>query len=479
MLNILVGGKDRVMSQQVEWRYCEKCHALFYNGFPTKGRCPGGIASIGGHTPQGFNFELSYDVPEIATAQAAWRYCSKCGVMFYDGYPDKGACIGGGGHTADGFNFTLPHDVAETPTAQAAWRYCGACHSMYYDGYPAKGLCPANKQSNLERGTYYLGHTASGFNFVLPHDLPAPAPPDGYPTFAFTGPVWVLGLDHQEAQSVEGALNLIAKVISEVVPPPVDLITSAVSGALTTASQYIQLMDTLGGNQGVDVQGVVGVNGVIVTPHVSGMYQKMIEGARAGIAAATIVDFIIALAKAVPSVGSELGIQTVATVFAAVAANTPLGWALAGAAGAAINLLLPAPDPNEHGGIHADRTTVGPWESFILSEIPPGSLVTVLSWQGLFSAQNGGGGDVFANRPQRGPWETWALLDNHDGTVSLKSTNGPYLTATNGGGPGSYCVANAPTIGPNEKFHLENLPNGHIALKTAAKGTYLSVQSGK
>ena len=225
--------------------------------------------------------------------------------------------------------------------------------------------------------------------------------------------------------------------------------------------------------------GVVGVNGVIVTPHVSGMYQKMIEGARAGIAAATNVDFIIALAKAVPSVGSELGIQTVATVFAAVAANTPLGWALAGAAGAAINLLLPAPDPNEHGGIHADRTTVGPWESFILSEIPPGSLVTVLSWQGLFSAQNGGGGDVFANRPQRGPWETWALLDNHDGTVSLKSTNGPYLTATNGGGPGSYCVASAPTIGPNEKFHLENLPNGHIALKTAAKGTYLSVQSGK
>ncbi|MGA2600026.1 MAG: hypothetical protein ABSH09_23905 [Bryobacteraceae bacterium] len=468
------------MGQQADWRYCEKCHVLFYDGFPAKGRCPGGIAGIGGHTAQGYDFDLSYDLPESGTAQAAWRYCAKCGVMFYDGYSDKGSCAAGGGHQSQGFNFTLPHDIAATPNAQAAWRYCGACHSMYYDGYPAKGLCPATRTSNLQRGTFYLGHQASGFDFVLPHDLPA-APGDGYPTFSITGLVWVVGLDHQEAQTVEDFLDLVSAAIKKApIPPPVDEIADAVTATLSLAKSYIKLMDDLGGSQGVDVQGVIGVNGVIVTPHVSGIYQEMIQGARTGVGIATVADFLIALASAVPAAGAGLGIQAVAAAFAAVAAGSPIGWAVAGAAGVAVNLLLPAPDPNEHGGIHADRTTAGAWEKFLLSQIPPGDMVSILSWLGLFSAQNGGDdtGDVFANRPKLGQWETWAILNNSDGTVSFKSLNGRYLTATNGGGPGSYCLVNATAIGPNEKFHLENLPGGHIALKTAAKGTYLSVQPG-
>jgi hypothetical protein len=63
--------------------------------------------------------------------------------------------------------------------------------------------------------------------------------------------------------------------------------------------------------------------------------------------------------------------------------------------------------------------------------------------------------------------------------VSFKSTDGHYLTALNGGGDGSYCSVNATAIGPNEKFHMEYLPNGRVALKTMVKGTYVSVQSGK
>jgi cytochrome c5 len=94
--------------------------------------------------------------------QQDWRYCQKCHSMFYDGYPNKGNCAAGGGHDAQGFMFFLPHDLAETPTAQGAWRYCQKCHSMFYDGYPNKGNCAAGD-----------GHDAQGFNFVLPHDLPA------------------------------------------------------------------------------------------------------------------------------------------------------------------------------------------------------------------------------------------------------------------------------------------------------------------
>ena len=42
-----------------------------------------------------------------AATQDAWRYCRKCHVMFFDGFPNKGRCAAGGGHVAQGFNFVL------------------------------------------------------------------------------------------------------------------------------------------------------------------------------------------------------------------------------------------------------------------------------------------------------------------------------------------------------------------------------------
>ena len=137
---------------QDAWRYCRKCHVMFFDGFPNKGRCAAG----GGHVAQGFNFILPYNASETKQAQAAWRYCDKCHAMFYDGYPQKGACAAGGGHVAQGFNFVLPHDVPPRGVVQAAWRYCDKCHAMFYDGYPNKGRCAAGG-----------GHVAQGFNFVL------------------------------------------------------------------------------------------------------------------------------------------------------------------------------------------------------------------------------------------------------------------------------------------------------------------------
>ncbi|WP_428338671.1 hypothetical protein [Mycobacterium sp.] len=52
---------------------------------------------------------LNHDLPETNGAQAQWRFCNRCHGLFYDGYPDKGHCPAGGGHHAQGFNFVLPH----------------------------------------------------------------------------------------------------------------------------------------------------------------------------------------------------------------------------------------------------------------------------------------------------------------------------------------------------------------------------------
>jgi hypothetical protein len=142
------------MPQQSEWRYCQKCHAMFYDGFGNKGRCQAG----GAHVAQGLNFTLLYGDQNVGAAQTSWRFCDKCYVMFYDGYGDKGSCATAGGHSAQGIVFSLTHSVPGSATAQNNWRYCQKCHAMFYDGYGNKGACSAGG-----------GHLAQGLNFVLSH----------------------------------------------------------------------------------------------------------------------------------------------------------------------------------------------------------------------------------------------------------------------------------------------------------------------
>jgi hypothetical protein len=137
---------------QDNWRYCEKCHVMFFDGYSNKGSCAAG----GGHAAQGFMFVLSYAIPESDHAQAHWRYCEKCHAMFFNGYPIAGVCPAGGAHTAQGYKFVLWHDAKPPETAQTSWRYCEKCHVMFYNGYSDKGRCPAGD-----------GHKAQGFNFIL------------------------------------------------------------------------------------------------------------------------------------------------------------------------------------------------------------------------------------------------------------------------------------------------------------------------
>lgn len=144
-----------MVDQQGAWRFCHKCNVMFYDGFPAKGACPSG----GGHEPAGYNFLVPHDSVENPTNQMNWRFCHKCNVMFYDGFAGKGVCPMGGGHEAAGYNFLLPHDVPASSVAQQDWRFCGRCNALFFDGFPSKGNCPAGG-----------GHGAAGWNFVIPHE---------------------------------------------------------------------------------------------------------------------------------------------------------------------------------------------------------------------------------------------------------------------------------------------------------------------
>jgi hypothetical protein len=135
---------------QNEWRSCNKCRTLFYNGFRNKGRCPAGgrhAANLGGQ------FILTYDSP--GPGQRDWRFCNKCFALFFDGFPNKGVCAAGGGHFAQGFNFTLLHDT-RAAGHQPNWRFCNKCEVLFYNADSSKGVCAAGG-----------GHVAAGYKFIL------------------------------------------------------------------------------------------------------------------------------------------------------------------------------------------------------------------------------------------------------------------------------------------------------------------------
>jgi hypothetical protein len=305
-------------------------------------------------------------------------------------------------------------------------------------------------------------------------DALKPAPPPANQAtgkFSNTGPVWWLSLDNDQTHLAESLAATAGAAAFAFIPPPFGL---AVSGAIEASIPYIEAINKFGGYNGVEINGVVGTLGVIVTPRVGGVYGDLIQAARLSVSGRTIIDFVVMASSKVPQLAAALEIPVVASIFGAVASGTPVGAAIAAALGFFVDKAGPVPDINAHGSVLANRDQAKEWESFLMAQIGQGNQVGLLSWQGLFSAQGGGGAGVYANRPELKEWETWTLIDNNDGTVSFQTINGHFLCAEEGGG--RECQANRTAIGNWEKFYIVNLPNGKIALKTHDKGKFVSVQ---
>jgi hypothetical protein len=110
-------GVPETPNAQTKWRMCKNCKAMFYNGYKGKGQCPANETVHNGKKIGGphvadpeFQYVLPHDVPEKPTTQSQWRFCSKCFALFYNGFPKKGICKAGGEHVAAGYNFVMPHE---------------------------------------------------------------------------------------------------------------------------------------------------------------------------------------------------------------------------------------------------------------------------------------------------------------------------------------------------------------------------------
>ncbi|MBI1896337.1 MAG: hypothetical protein HYS04_07340 [Acidobacteria bacterium] len=95
------------LNRQEGWRKCIHCKGLFYDGSDSKGVCPG----RGGHAADaaGFNFRLPAGMPAGVSQQDNWRFCDKCFSMFYLPQNAAGICAAGGDHHAASESYVLDH----------------------------------------------------------------------------------------------------------------------------------------------------------------------------------------------------------------------------------------------------------------------------------------------------------------------------------------------------------------------------------
>ncbi|MGV9680650.1 hypothetical protein ACWDSJ_35710 [Nocardia sp. NPDC003482] len=138
---------------QAAWRFCFRCHGMFFDGYPSKGVCP----AVGGHAAAGWMFYLPHDHSGSWESQDQWRFCGSCSNMFWAGDPaQQGVCPAGGGpHRATGYNFFLPH--ASGAPGQDGWRFCVRCRILFWQG---------GTQGDHRCAAGGL-HAAQGFNFIL------------------------------------------------------------------------------------------------------------------------------------------------------------------------------------------------------------------------------------------------------------------------------------------------------------------------
>ncbi|WP_028051117.1 lectin [Cellulomonas sp. URHD0024] len=112
---------------------------------------------------------------------------------------------------------------------------------------------------------------------------------------------------------------------------------------------------------------------------------------------------------------------------------------------------------------------------------PPPSTTTTVSLRArvnsrYVAAENAGASALIANRTAIGPWETFDLITNQDASISLRAhANNAYVTAENAGA--AALIANRTAIGPWEKFDLIRNADGSVSLRAHANNAYVTAEN--
>jgi hypothetical protein len=100
-------------------------------------------------------------LPNGFTLQAEWRYCHKCGGMFYAGNETMGTCPAGKEHDGtNSFRYVMRAGLDKSDGVQGGWRRCKKCEGLFYGGEGAK-KCPAGDEHDPDAAEYLIAHTTA------------------------------------------------------------------------------------------------------------------------------------------------------------------------------------------------------------------------------------------------------------------------------------------------------------------------------
>jgi M6 family metalloprotease-like protein len=134
------------------WLECKHCQGLYYKNASNK-NCP---STNSVHEPlyASDDHRIVRDKPD-EPGQQGWRYCTKCGQLFYGPAGNAGVCPAGGQHAAASYNHTLLMDTPEI-VGHNNWRRCTQCQVSYFPRGSNHGVCPAGGAHLPATNTYVL-----------------------------------------------------------------------------------------------------------------------------------------------------------------------------------------------------------------------------------------------------------------------------------------------------------------------------------
>ena len=202
-----------------------------------------------------------------------------------------------------------------------------------------------------------------------------------------------------------------------------------IAAALVVSQGYLETIDLIGGNNGVNISGVLGA--MIVTP--------------AGI----------------PIIGEAFQflsgiINGAANIIATAASAIFHGFGhVFGFAG--------------RGQLHANENNIGDEERFVLTKLPNGK-IAICAYTGFFCADS----DDWVNADRSAPkqWEEWDLIVNADSSVSLKSYKGKFVATDLG--QGNRLAANRDVAAQWEMYQMIWNGDGTMSLKSMASNQFVS-----
>ena len=152
------------MAVQNNWRMCNLCMGIFFNGHPSKGKCPFDLPGFGNGQHQAdpsVHFQLSFASPKKPNSQDNWRWCNKCEGLFFHGNQSDGRCPAGGLHNAAfSGNYQIQFAANKKITvgvslAEILW--CTKCEGMYVNFGSNFGFCPGvGEHSRHSSGNYFI-----------------------------------------------------------------------------------------------------------------------------------------------------------------------------------------------------------------------------------------------------------------------------------------------------------------------------------